>query len=401
MKKCTSAMVAGLAALAIASSASAQTNVIRITGSTAFRKAAHAAIKNLLVNTGSLAYVWGYSGTDASGEAIAEFRGTTVTGGLLVDIKTSFAGSVGGVQSVTQARTDGANAAYLNATTQVLTTGGTPSITEVDSGAPDITLSDTFQGTTPFTTPTMAEHVVGVIAFRWVRGVEGNTNVNNVTDCLLRTLYGTGQIPLSIATGSHADEGALITAFGRDEDSGTRYAAFADTQFGVFTPPLQYQVVGTIGSNGNATAIQAWPASTILGTLYPAGHPGYAGGGDLAKALATPGLGAQAGTAIGYLSTGDAATAVGLGSANAIPSKFLTYNGTDYTTANVTEGLYQFWAYEHLYYLPTLTGAKKTFADQLVTQIHNTDATASGIKVTDMQVGRAGDGNDVTFGNGY
>ena len=62
MKKYSLTMMAGFAALAIASTASAQTTTFRVTGSTAFRAATHIAIGHIL-NAG---YTWGYLGTECA-----------------------------------------------------------------------------------------------------------------------------------------------------------------------------------------------------------------------------------------------------------------------------------------------------------------------------------------------
>jgi hypothetical protein len=182
---------------------------------------------------------------------------------------------------------------------------------------------------------------------------------------------------------------------GRDEDSGTRLDAFAETGFGIFTPPFQYQptITGTPGASGMVASIAPWPVNTVNGITYPVGHSGYSSGGTLASVMGTPGsLAGAGGWFISYLSTGDAATAVGLGAAT------MTYNGVAYSLPAVQEGQYTFWSYEHLMYPTSLAGNSKTVADQLAKQIHDTDAT---ILLSGMQVGRTVEGGDVTFGNPY
>ena len=68
MKKYAVTMIA---ALAMASAASADTNVIHIAGSTAFRKATNHAIRNAL-KTG---FKYGYNGTDQQAATSAQYIG--------------------------------------------------------------------------------------------------------------------------------------------------------------------------------------------------------------------------------------------------------------------------------------------------------------------------------------
>ena len=382
-KQCVSTMIAGLAALAIAGSASAQTITIRITGSTAYRGQTHNAIGHIL-NTG---YVFGYAGTSLGKAGQAEFQGTTIVGNIPVDIKTSWSGSVGGVQTLANNLTVSTWLASTN-----LTTGGTASLTGPYDAATtaDIAMSDSFQGSTAFTSPALVSKVVGVVPFQWVRNNGAPATIGNVTSLLAQILLGTGQIPLSQVTGLNADEGVLVTALGRDEDSGTRLDAFAESGFGIFTPPFQYQP--TIVANA-VTGVAPWPVNTVNGTTYPLGHSGYSSGGTLAAAMgATGSLAGSGGWFITYLSTGDAATAVGLGAAT------LNYNGVPYSLAAVQEGQYTFWSYEQIMYRSSLAGNGKTVADQIGTKIHDTDAA---VLLGGMQVGRTVEGGAVTFGNPY
>ena len=388
-KQCVSTMIAGLAALAIAGSASAQTITIRITGSTAFRKPTHIAIGNIL-NPG---YTFGYAGSDVTKAGQAEFRGTTIVGSIPVDIKTSWSGSVGGMQTLVQNLNV---ATFLNSTN--LTTGGASGLTGPYDAATtaDIAMSDSFQGSTAYTSPSLNDKVVGVIPFQWVRNVGSPAAFSNVSTLLAQILLGTGQIPLSQATGLNADEATLLTVIGRDEDSGTRLVAFAESGFGIFNPPFQNQVQGTLGAAGSVTGVAPWPINTVNGTTYPVGHSGYNSGGTVASALGTPGSLAGAGTwLVSYPGISDAATAVGLGAAT------LTYNGVAYSSTAVQEGQYTFWAYEHLMYRSSFAGSGKTVADQLATRIHDVDASQGGVLLSTMQVGRTVEGGAVTFGNPY
>ena len=193
-------------------------------------------------------------------------------------------------------------------------------------------------------------------------------------------------------TGTAADSTVYVYAMGRDEDSGTRLTTFAESGFGIFGSPIQYEATITSGA---IASIAAYHAQTILGLSYSAGHSGYSSGGTLATTLNTP-VAAAARDAlnskfalIAYFGVNDA-NGVNGGNNN------LTYNGVAYSAAAVQEGKYTFWGYEHLMYRATLTGNAKTVADQLATQIKTTDASASGVLLSTMHVSRVTEGAVIT-----
>ncbi|HVM59332.1 MAG TPA: hypothetical protein VMV72_00560 [Verrucomicrobiae bacterium] len=397
MRKYGLTMLAGVASLAIAGTASAQTNIIRITGSTAFRKAVHIAIGDIL-NAG---YTYGYAGSALSSAGQAEFRGSTKVGNYPVDIKTSFSGSVGGIQNLTRNLTV---STWLNGTN--LTAGGTSGLTgPYDTPVTaDVTMSDSFQSSTAYTSPQLAgalnnDGVVGVVPFQFVRNAGSPSSISNVTSLVAQALFGAGQINQSLFTGNNADESLQITLMGRDEDSGTRLESFAETGFGIFNAPFQYQptISGTPGTGGVVTAYAPWPINTVNGTTYPVGHSGYSSGGSLASAMNTPGsqsIGGGSNTSfIAYLGINDAST-VTLG-------QTLTFNGVAYSTSTVAEGQYTLWSYEHMYYRGTYSGNPQTIANQIAQQIHDVEAVQSGQLLSTMQVGRSVEGGVITSGSPY
>jgi hypothetical protein len=388
MKKSGFTIIAGLAALAIAGTASAQitTNLIHITGSNASKKSLSTAIGNIL-NPG---YVYGYAGSALSSASQFEFRGSVGTN--LVDITVNLTGGVGGVQDLTQ---NLIISGWLNATN--LTTGGTSGLTgPTVSAQADVAIAEQFQSSTGFNAPVLHDQVIGVVPYEWVRNAGSPSTISNVTSLLAQVLYGTGQIPLSQITGLNSDESIALTALGRDENASVRLIAFAETGFGIFTPPFQYEplISGTAGPSGTVTNIIPWPINTVNGTTYPVGHSGYSTGSALAAALNTPGsLAATGGWFIGPLALNDALT-VNLGAT-------LTYNGVPYSPAAVQEGQYTFWSYTHLFYRTSYTGIPQTVANQIGNRILNFDAVQSGLLVSTLNVGRSGDGGEVTFGNPY
>ncbi|HVU24850.1 MAG TPA: hypothetical protein VHE13_12060 [Opitutus sp.] len=398
--KALKAIAAGLLAVFLVGSASAQSTTVHITGSTAFRKATVIAIKNIL-QTG---YTYGYIGSNAEGASRSVFSGTTKTTNLPVVIVCSWAGSTGGVQTVAQEDTINV-ATWLSATGNALTTGGTAISSDAavyDAASPaDVAMSDSFQASsvaygTGYTT--LTDTVVGVVTFVWTKGKSSDSgvaasldNVTNITPLQAKLLLAAG-LPMSMLTGNAADSDYYVYPMGRDEDSGTRLSELSEAQFGVFNSPIQYQP--TIAS-GEITAIAPWPAVTILGFNYPEGHSGYASGGTLGTDLNNP-VAASATDSFGskfaliaYFGVNDA-TKVNNGNNN------LMFNGVAYSDDAVREGTYACWEYEHLMYRPTLSGNTKTVADQIADQIINVDATQSGVLLSTMNVSKAVEGGVIS-----
>ena len=387
MKKCVATMIAGVTALTIAGSASAQTITLRLTGSTAYRNQTHNAILHIL----DAGYTFGYAGSAAtiSGASQAVFKGTVNAGAIPVIIQTSWSGSVGGVQNLTENLTI---ANWLTATNLSGGTGANNLSIHDSAVTADMAMSDSFQGATAFTTPALVDQVVGVAPFTWVRGAGSPSNMVNMTTLLAQTVLA-GQTPLSQWTANPADASVNVSVVGRDEDSGTRLCAFAETAFGIFGAPFQYQPTGTLGASGLITAMNAWPVNTVNGTTYDVGHSGYSSGGTLASAVGTP-VGAGLGFVVAYLSTGDGATATNM----ATGATFMNWNGFPYSLAAVQNGQYTFWVYEHLMYRSSLGGNQKVVADKIAKQIHDTDAA---VLLSGMNVGRQSEGAVVTAGSPY
>ncbi|MEI6083039.1 MAG: hypothetical protein WCS70_01930 [Verrucomicrobiota bacterium] len=392
MNKFVSTMVAGAAALAIAGSASAQTVTLRITGSTAFRGATHNAILAMLQTN----RVYGYAGTSFTGAGQAQFIGTTIVGNIPVIIKTSWAGSVGGIQTLTQNRTDGSNTKWMNNDAS-LTVGGASGLSSGPYDAPvtaDVAMSDTFQGQTPYTSPTLTKVTVGVVPFAWVRNTGCPSGVDNMTTLQAQLFLASGSLPIGLFTGNTNDT-VIVSLIGRDQDSGTRVVSFAEPAFGVFSAPFQNQLAvnGVFGANGSTTnsitGIQPYPDTTVLGDFYASPTAGYASGGTVAGLLRTPNALTGAGThIIGYVGISDANTATN----GASGAAYMKYNGVDYSEDAVRAGKYTFWSYEHLMYRSSLTGNSKTVADTLANTIKTVNISPAGIHLGTMGVSRQGEG---------
>lgn len=398
--KALKAIAAGLLAVFLVGSASAQSTTVHITGSTAFRKATVVAIQNIL-QTG---YTYGYVGSSVTGASRSVFSGTTKTTNLPVVIVCSWAGSTGGVQTVAQEDTINVST-WLSATGNALTTSGTVIASDAavyDAAAPaEIAMSDSFQASSiayGSGYATLVDNIVGVVTFVWTKGKSNDTtvsaslaNVDNITPLQAKLLLAAG-LPMSMLTGDSADSDVYVYPMGRDEDSGTRLSEFAEAGFGVFNSPIQYQPT-TAG--GEITAIAPWPATTILGFSYPAGHSGYASGGTLATNLNTP----VAASAVDSFNSKFALIAYfGVNDANGVNggANNLKFNGVAYSEAAVREGTYACWEYEHLMYRDTLTGNAKTVADQIADQIITTDAVQSGVLLSTMHVSKAVEGGVIS-----
>ena len=379
MKAITS-ITAGLLALAFVGTGSAQT-IIRITGSTAFRAATLTAVTHILPGC-----KFGYVGPTFTKSTEAIF--TSADGKTIV--KTSFAGSVGGIADLTKNLTvgpggtaypNGAGGWLVNSTPQ--STGGTANVPQHFDPAttPDVAMSDSYQKSTPFTSPALKDTLVGVIPFVWVKSIGNSTTVTipgNFTPAVAKSLL----------------SGALtnIHTVGRDEDSGTHCISYIFAGLNPFaqTPDAQYQ---PSISGGHITGAVLWPGPVnVDGITYPTGHSGYASGGTLATTLNTP---TQAGITtgfVGYLGVNDAASVNG-GHNN------LQWNGVSFTPAAVQKGQYNFWGYEHLLYRTSFAGAGKTVADALAQRILNFDAAISGVIIEPMAFHRTSDGGPLLPGD--
>lgn len=154
---------AGLAFLVISTAAQAQT-YIRLTGSTAFRANTHSAIRNIMAS----GHTFAYTGSTFSSANQSIFHGTV--GGNPVIIKCSWSGSVDGTNTLSNSvpiafqpdSVVGTIAGQGSIATVTTSTSG------ADVSAPNVSMEDTFQNSTPFNTNPLTETKVGVIGFKWV-----------------------------------------------------------------------------------------------------------------------------------------------------------------------------------------------------------------------------------------
>lgn len=429
--------IAGLLALAAVTTSQADT-VVHITGSTAFRAATIAAIENIMGGAGN--FKAAYAGT-SGGEAAATYvvlqgNVASVPAAGVVTVKCTWTGSTGGIKTVVQnipvqqttAPNGWMSVTNLPGTNTVLAVAA-PSYS-LDTGLfpaenqlADVTMEDSAQASTGFTTTALTETRVGVIAFEWVANNGSPATLNNITPLLAQALV-SGGMPLFQFTGNINDTTAVY-AMGRDFDSGTRLSQLAESGVGVFGGVQQViaTITGTAGAAGsNITALKLWPAQTVLGQPFPIGQSGFASGGTLADNLATPGSTTAAtpagadglnfgpGHLIGYLGRNDASRACRTTNIAGNTAHRLRWNGvadwnepilangnpTSYNDAAIQNGTYTAWEYENLAYRATYSGNGKAIADRIAANIITTSASVSGITLSSMNVSKAVEGGVVT-----
>ena len=410
---------------------SAQTRVY-ITGSTAFRAATTNAINSYLSKAAPDAWDGNSSGVGSAFTSANAQIWTGSHGGNSYIVKTSWSGSSGGIQVVSgsgnfpvyylaDVGAGGSNAGQNNNDPRKGPSASPAQPFETYNAGGDIAMSDVFQGGSPFTSGTtingvtyngLTDNTVGVVTFQWV--ASNSFPGTNMTPQIAQYLYtNVGAAPICLWTGStFSASGPIVYAGGRDPDSGTRGTAFAESGIGIFTGVQQWQPINVSG--GVIGDIQLYPQETVNGILYPQGDGGESSGSTLrnylnntlsATAASEEGNGNTVAYLMAYLGTSDAAKVttaaqnpnVGASYGGTLPAVALTYNGVGFSQSAVENGQYTFWGFEHLFYLPSLSGTKLTFAQGLASQISGeTDAQLfPNCSKSAMHVTRSGDGNIV------
>jgi len=420
MKHSKSILMAALAAVSIGS-ASAET--IYLSGSTAFRSAANAAI--VALSTNSLGNTNGLLAIDnaaigSAGNMLVQYVDSGVTN--LIDVHWS--GSEAGIQS-TAGPTSGTNAKKTSFF-PTNATGWTNSVytnPANNSQVSEICFSDTFQSTSRFNGlhagdgvnySTLsgfdgADGIAGVVTFTWA--TSPGAGITNVTSQQARQLLINGGLPKVVFTGNTSDSNSFVWDIGRNIDSGTRLSTFAETGLGVLSPVKQYTV--------NATnSIYLTIIESIDGiSSGTAGNSGYSSGGTLCGFLTNT---YASGSAFKYgtLATNSSAAAIAAATnSSAYASNFLAgyagvsdangkvssglvevgYNGVAFSQTNVENGQYSFWGYEHVYQNPAADTAVSDFATALGNYVAGeTDSQLfPNVSVNNMQCGRNVDGGTI------
>ena len=321
--------------------------------------------------------------------------------------------------------------------------------------------STNFQATSPYsgnyaghTYANLNDTIVGItpLIFYASPGFPGSPSSTrptfrpNITTQLLYSLYSGGEIRLSQITGDYSgsDKTSYIYPLGRNTDAGQRYGVLTEFGLGVngvvrhVAPQTSYKTVATLPATPtsqhsytiNGQSVKAggtvsyqtlWPTETVSGTSSGSdGNSGFTTGSNLAPYLTvTLGAGAYkntyedpiggqtdahpdatSGYYIGYLPPGDGLTRVT--DTTTLPTSEqgvdLSFNGVRYSAANVQNGTYTAWIYNHLVDRGDLTGTTATFATALANNISTVTATALNAGIfndSNVKVKRAGEGSAV------
>jgi hypothetical protein len=219
----------------------------------------------------------------------------------------------------------------------------------------EIGYSDIFASTVNQTAADV-EDEVGVITFRWYAN-NGSAGITNITPGLVRQLYASSEAPKWLFTGNPADTGTVYP-IGRNDDSGTRGTAMAESGYGNVATVDQYT---------------ATLSGSVVTGIVPSGNAGYSSGSSVKNAMNATYSG---GILIGYLGASDFASS----------GVELTWNGVPYSTANIQNGSYSFWGYLHMNRMNSLTGAALNFYNALKTDIINTPVDTGLLEINSMNV---------------
>jgi hypothetical protein len=439
----TTSIACGLLGLALAAPAYSQT-VVDITGATAFRSAAIAAIRAKFAAGGNYQYAHDAASGGVSGANKAIFKGTFqgVTGTTVV--RCSWNGSVEGIRALVDADF---NPSYYqnvvgNFVTAAASAGGETHkdtagfAKSEETSQSEIAFSDVTKNSTPYAASTLspASPQCGVVVFTMLTN-EGST-ITNVTSKQFRALFSNGSQPLSLFTGVAADE-SMVYAVGRNDGSGTRTAYLAETGYGITTPVNQFMITnnssttittlrkvaaGGVGS-GTDGVNDATNASTVWAQDID-GNGGYFSGsvirGHMGKTAANVTVYDANGTdalqeggkadLVTWITLADANTARTNGAvvcgfngvklddfaAGTFASGNSTFNAlTAVDKAKVTHGAYTAWGYQQMYARngAYVTNTKLVY-DGIKASIPANIGTA-GIPFADMAVSRPSDGGVV------
>jgi len=289
--------IAGLSVFAFTVAANAVT--INVTGATAFRSATLNTIKAQYAASG-VAFQYAHNAAAGSvGSAnYAIFTGTYPGIGANTTIRCTFSGSVEGLRSLALGNADPAKPVYLKSSvfstaaavgggeTATLATPVLGSTGENDTSS--LSLSDVDSPASPYASYASAFTTapIGVIVFTMM--TNNGSTITNVTGQHYRALLTNGYQPKSLFTGNAADA-SLVFPIGRNDLSGTRTTALAETGFGISNPVKQY--VQSSASGANLTAIKLVKGttgsntdSTVWGQNVD-GNGGYNSGSNVSGVL--------------------------------------------------------------------------------------------------------------------
>ena len=215
---------------------------------------------------------------------------------------------------------------------------------------------------------------------------------------MARAGYANAYLAYAFFSGNAADMTNAVFFVGRNIDSGTRLTAQAETGIGANSSVQQCEIISN-------TAV-LYPAGVVNGISVVLGNNGYTSTGSLLGAVETvlpTGTGADPG---GIASGDNTGTNYVIGYAGASKigtagTEVLSYNGTPYTLANMENGQYTFWGYEHMLLSPYYAdaGASNVYSSvaTLLKGLTTAQLGSGNASLTDMvNVTRSADGGVVS-----
>ena len=411
------------AAAVLSAFASANAADVYISGATAYRSEANVAIAKLCGDSSaastdaqsavtSLKAYNTNSGSSAVTTLSAVTRGRFeyVSGGVTNNIHVSWSGSEAGIQN-TAGGDDGTATVKPASFYANSDTGALSDTVATNNHATHICYSDTAQGASIFsgtkagdgvTYATLTGQKLGVVGFTFFVNTNSyNAGLTNVTVDQAKVMLANGKANFSQFTGRTSDTNGQVYLVGRNIDSGTRVTTLLDMSYGSQTKVKQYLSPST-------NQLYLSPIETINGiSSSQAGNSGYDSGSKIAAALANPLvtgtnlISSTNGTSrstftgshylLGYISGADLSGKAGVTNT--------TFNGVDFSNANIINGSYPFWSYEYAYYNPARTNAiSAAVYSTLVSAATNAPSSTSKrlVKLGDMKATRTGDGVTVT-----
>ncbi|WAC21771.1 hypothetical protein OVA24_10275 [Luteolibacter sp. SL250] len=355
---------------------------INITGATAFRAAAHEAIRTTLTGT-----QYAYNGGTLGGASQAIFKGTL--GGQQYIVRTSFSGSGPGIASISSPT---ATVQVLDVNTTVSTNGTAASSPVFQSVNPRWSFSDVEKNLAGYPNASLGGGPVGIVPFMFIASRGATTaQISNMTTQAHNALWSRGQLSGPSRYGFNFSPDTFVLATGRSGGSGTRFTILAETGYGTNTNVAQ------------------WTANAS-GELTDAANGGYSGSGDVRNAINLDRSNLKVGGSaidavlVSYMTVSDAITISGYspatGASTAGAPVPLSYNGVRYSPENVRNGSYTLWGYQQLY-TANISGLEVTFdtafRDQIAAYLATDVNGTTGIAIdSNLKVSRVGgDGGPV------
>lgn len=384
-----------ISAMALASAPFTQAlTTVNITGATAFRDAAHAAILATLTD-----------GPTGTGGACKRARADlTLTGGTSSSNLRIYRGYMGGTEEyIIRATFSGSTQGILDLADQnaipflkdgsfTYTNSGNGVIaspvqaTHCEDAAPTMSFSDVEKTLSARPTASLGGGPVGVVPFMFVMGKGAPTGMTNMTDQLHEVLWSLGQADSRLINGV---AGTTVLATGRNNGSGTRATILSETGYGSFRNVIQFDANTSSGEISEFALNSGHTSNSGVSGVLGINRSILKFGGDLVDAVFA-----------GYLTVSDAVTLTGYnevtGTSTAGAAVPMTYNGVRYSVANVRNGSYTLWGYQQLYTKPTLTANETAFDTLLRATIPTTLSATTGIAINTMNCTRSnGDGGIV------